>query len=81
MTYNRDNSNSFKTKLNQKEMANNQQAADIDFQYKNYSLTFLKELISMNKIKGVENVEELIKEAKKLEEYVRPKESLIKTLS
>ena len=80
MTYNRDNSNSFKTKLNQKEMANAQQQVDIDFQYKNYSLTFLKEHISMNKIKGVENVDELIKESKKLEEYVRPKESLIKTL-
>lgn len=61
-------------------MAQNQHAVDIDFQYKNYALTYLKEIIGMNKVKGVDSIDDLIKEAKKLEEYVRPKESLIKTL-
>lgn len=78
--YNRDNSNSFKSKKNNKMSQQAQQQVDIDFQYKNYSLTYLKELIAINKIKGVDSVDELIKEAKKLESYVRPKESLIKTL-
>lgn len=77
MAYNRDNKTSFKTK---QQMAQQQSQSDIDFQYKNYSLTFLKEMIKMNKLTGVTSVDELIKEAKKLEDYVKPKESIVKTL-
>lgn len=80
MTYNRDNKTSFKSKQTNTQMNAKQQQEDREFQFKNYSLTYLKELIHMNKLKNVDSVDALIKEAKKLEEYVKPKESRIKTL-
>lgn len=78
MTWNKEKLN-YQSKLNQKMNQREAQEQEVQFAYKRYALEYLQNLLVQKKVE-LTTVDDILKEAKKIHEFVSPKESSIKML-
>lgn len=78
MSWNKEKQN-YQSKLNQKMNQRQMQEEDVQFAYKRYTLEYLQNLLVQKKVEAT-TVDEILKDAKKIHEFILPKKSSIQTL-